>query len=776
MFKNFYHTLRSFKLSSSLNIIGLTIAFTAFIVIMMQVNFDKGFDAFHKKADRIYRIEFSRDSVNYTHTISRPLGEEMANCSPIIQNYGTISKKVMPYKVVGSNTEEILGIFNDISPDMVKIFDFEFVEGNGDCLKNPNEVIIPISIAQKISSEKSALGKEILIVDGGNKVFKIGGVYKDIPKNSFLENNIYFNIGDRYIGDQSEWSFPYYMVLGDARQKAGVEKMMNKLANKDNNDKSSEVSMRLHLVKDIHFAKDISFDGTPKGDKMTTNILFGIAILIIVIASINFLNLAMATTPLRLKSINIHKILGSSVAKLRMWMISEAIFMAIISYSIALLAIYYISNSPFADLISADMHIKNNIGIVIITAIVAIVAGVVAGILPALYSTSFAPMIVIKGSFGNTPKGKLFRTILIAFQYVISLSLIVCAMLMVTQNIFMKNHPVGFNRDNILCAQLSTNVIDKKDAFVQKLKSNPAVIDVTFSQGPIVANSKMGWGRSYKGKQVDFNCFPVAWNYLRFMKMEIVEGRDFNEEDEIKEKGTIIFNEKAVKKYGFVVGENAPGHNGSSDMVGVVKNFNFEPMHYGIDPIALYIFGNNPWWPLQYLNVRVSGDKTRETITYIEKTIREFDPKSNNVKVEFMDETIGRLYEKEDQLAELILIFGVIAMLISLVGILGLILYETQYRRKEIGLRKINGATSSSVLFMFNKKFIYLVGICFLIASPISYYAINRWLDNFTYRTQIYWWIFALALLIVLTITVLVITIQSWRAATENPINSIKNE
>lgn len=778
MFKNFYNTLRNFKLSSLLNIAGLTIAFVGFIIIMIQVNFDNTFDTFHTKADRIYRIEMSDDSMLYSHNISRPIGEALSNSSTDIEAYSTNFIDYISYKVVGDTETEAtsMGVLSSFSPDMIDIFDFKFLEGDKECIADPNTIIISESIAKKISPTQSALGKEILV---SSRVLKIGGVYKDFPKNTFLQNHIYMNVGNRYINDGSEWSFPYFVLLNEHNKKNDVEKIMNEWYQKNHADNNNKLVVRLHLVKDIYYSKDIVFDGNPRGDKMTSNILFSIAILIVVIAAINFLNFAMATTPLRLKSINLHKILGSSVTNLRVWMVGEAVLIGVISYILAVGVVYYLSNTSFTTYISADMKFDNqNLIIIIISGFVAIITGILAGILPAIYSTSFPPMIVINGSYGNSKKGNIFRTGLIAIQYVVSISLIICAMLMITQNTFMKNHPIGFNRDNILCANLPNAIVDKKEAFIDKLMSNPVVKDVTFSAGPIVSNSKMGWGRDYKDASVSFDCFPVSWDYIRFMGMEIVSGRDFIKEDDLKLNGTIIFNQKAVDAYGFEVGDKIEGHreDDHADIIGVVKNFNFQPMHYGINPIALYLFGAEPWYKLAYLNVRTTASNTMEAKQYIEQCIKEFHIKSSDTNVMFMDESIGRLYKKEDNLANLILIFGTMAMIISLTGIIGLILYETQYRRKEIGLRKINGATSSSVLIMFNKKFIILIGICFLIATPISYFGINRWLDSFTYRTPIHWWVFVMALLIVSFVTIVVITLQAWRAATENPINSMKNE
>lgn len=779
MLKNLLHLLRHYTMSSMLNIVGLTVAFTAFIIIMIQVNFDKNFDSFHPKADRTYRIEYTNDSLLYISGLSRPIGEELIALSPDIEAGSAITQGNFAFYLPGGDPEKsIYEPLNMIHPQFVDMMGFEFEQGDGTKLTDRTKIIVSEKIAQKLFPGETALGKELFFNRGGEVAsLTITGVYRNFPKNSILaDNGIYRNIGEYSINNQSEWSFPYYVTLTNKDKKADVDALIAKLV-KEKAGENEDFGIRLTPITELHFTEDMKYDPVKKADRTTMSVLFSVALIILLIAAINFLNFALALVPLRVKSINIQKILGSSVFKLRFAQISEAVFLALIAFGLSILVVYGLASTSFTTLVTAPLELDINRNILIYSGLVAIATGILAGLIPAFYSTAFKPVLVLKGSFGSSGRGQFFRTVLIGFQYTSSIILFCTAMFMIIQNNFMKNHPVGFDRENIVCAYTSNTVAESNDALRTKLMTNPQIKDAAFSAGPIISNGKMGWGRSYKGKQVIFDCFAVSSNFIEFMDMEVVEGRGFKDEDNQKVNGTLIFNEKAVAEFGFAIGEALQGHvDTAANIVGVVKNFNFQPMQYGISPIALYVFGTEPWWKLTFLNVRITNTDVPATLEFIKNTIREFDPKMTDINIDFMDKSIGALYEKEQNQATLISLFALMAIAISLVGVFGLVVFETQYRRREIGLRRINGATVGLILMMFNRKFIWIVGICFVLAVPVAWYAVDQWLSGFAYRTSIHWWVFGVALLIVLVITMLTVTIQSWRAATENPVESIKAE
>lgn len=777
--RNLISTIRRFKLASLLNVTGLTIAFTAFIVIMTQVNYDINFDKFHPKGDRTYRIEYSLDSLSYSSNLSRPSGETIIKLSPSIEMGSIYAETTISFYLPGEDKDKLIKEnFGLISPDFINMVDFQFIEGNANELNNIQNIIICETVAKKLFPGEKAKGKELHYKDGNDlDVLTIVGVFRDFPENSmFAETQIYKNIGDYFINVNNEWSFTYFMTLNQTDAKENVEKLLASFA-KEKFSNYERFFIRLNPITNLHFSNDMEYNQVPVSDKTTVTALFSVAILILLIAIINFINFSMALTPLRIRSINIQKILGSTVFSLRLAQIIEAVFFTIISFLLSLLVVKYLSTTTFTTFLTATLNVDQISPLIIIIAAVAVITGIFAGLLPALYSTSFKPAMVIKGSFGNSVKGRQFRTILVGFQFLSSIVLFCVALFMIIQNRYMLNHPVGFNRENIVCAFTSNTVSKSNDALKAKLMTNTLIKDVAFSSGPLISNGKMGWGRNFKGKLINFDCYPVSADFIRFMEMEIIEGRDFRDDDMLKPSGSFIFNEKGAKELEIKVGDGFNGHLDTvSTVIGVVKNFNFQPMQYGIKPIALYVFGKDPWWGLSYVNIRIANENMPQAIDFIRKTIKEFDPKLSNVKVTFMDDFVGGLYKKEQNQAKLISIFAFMAMAISLIGVFGLVVFETQHKRKEIGLRKINGATVMTILKMFNRKFVKIVMVCFVISCPISWYATNLWLEEFAYRTPIHWWVFALALITVLFITILTVTIQSYKAASENPVKSLKSE
>ena len=370
------------------------------------------------------------------------------------------------------------------------------------------------------------------------------------------------------------------------------------------------------------------------------------------------------------------------------------------------------------------------------------------------------------------------RYILIGIQFIISTVLIIVALFINLQHRHMMRYDMGFDHDEMLTVQMKAfNSYTATDAFAAKLKQNPMIVDVTFAAGDIVTPERSRWGRGYKDKQIHFTCYPVSWNFLQFMGIDVIEGRNFTKDDE-KRTGVLIFNEEAKRQFDLALNEQFSGHQGPASIIGFCKDFHFKPLQYGLEPFAFYIFGTNPWEYPSHTYIRVAaGTNYREAMDYIHKTIREFDPsfEEEKIHVKMFDEELGAYYEAEERLAKLITIFTLLSVVISIMGVFGLVLFETQYRRKEIGIRRVNGASVESILKMFNLQFLRITLICAAVAIPIGYYFVDRWLTGFTARMPMSWWIFALAVVIICLIVVGTVTARSWKAANENPINSIQH-
>jgi putative ABC transport system permease protein len=533
--------------------------------------------------------------------------------------------------------------------------------------------------------------------------------------------------------------------------------------------------MRLTVLPEIHFVTDTLYDDAPKGSKQMLSILFAIGILIVVIAGINFTNFTTALLPVRIKNINTQRVLGAQQIMIRLSIIAEAIFFSLLSYLVALLLVSLFKSSPLAALVNVDLSLSAHFMIVGGTAFVALFAGFFSGLYPSYYMTSFEPALVLKGSFGLSPKGKKIRNTLIGIQFIASFALIIGASFMYLQNYFMQNAPLGYDREELIVVDVSMN-----EAFTNELKSYPGIKDITFSERLISSSDYyMGWGRPYKDGSINFQILPVHYTFLKVMGIEITEGRDFREEDANTLNGAFIFNETAKKKYDLELGVMISSSRGDAEIIGFMPDIKFASFRMAVVPMAFFVWGTDNWGSLPqcyYIKLNAGADK-RTAMKHIHSAIKESFPKWQPfIKVRFFDEVLQQLYEKEISLSSLISLFSLLAIFISIVGVFGLVVFDSECRRKEIGIRKISGATTSEIIVMFNKVYFRILAICFVIAVPIAWYAVHRWLQNFAYKTPMYWWVFLIAFIVVAIITAGTVTFQNWRVANENPVGAIKGE
>ncbi len=780
--------------STILNILGLTVAFAAFIIILIQVDYDLGYNKSFKDHDRIYRLEIAIDPAqsSFWCNVSRPLAKIIVDSSPEIEQSGEfggggdeISLRISD----DANSSFIDFRWENISAKALELLGLKITAGDTSKFNEPNHVIISESSAEKLFPKESPIGK---VVYGKQNKYTIAAIYKDLPENSFIKNGVITNLSDENINSPNEWSYPLFLKLRSKESAETVRKTIlnliyTEVVSQMGDDEMKEAfnpetsqRVRLSPIHETHFSKDVKYDSVDKGNLSTTYSLLTISILIILIAIINFINFSMASIPLNIKNINTRKILGSTNGKLRLEYTLKAVLLSLISLGLGLILVYSLKGSSFTSLLSCSIDLTAHIPLIIISVITAIITGIAAGFYPAIYSTSFAPALVLKGSFSLSPKGRRLRSLLIAFQFFISLTLIIVALFIMVQTRYMKSYNMGYITDNILTVWLKNDLARKGDLFSEKLKENPSISDVTFSDGMIISTSKMGWGRNLRGHSIYFDCFPVATNFIDFFGMKIVEGRDFNPDDKLKANGTFIFNETAVKEYEISFDDKIQGHvNEAADIVGIVKDFNFQTLQYRINPFALYIMGSNPWRPqsFSYIKLVPSAD-IKKSIDYIKSTIKEMSSttKDEDINITFMDERIGKLYAKEESLGRLISAFCALSVFISILGILGLIYFETQFRKREISIRRIMGASIPSILKMLNARYIKIVIGCFILSIPISIIIIKSWLKTFSYQSPIPVWIFIVALFTILSIAVLVITLQSYRTASSNPAHSIKSE
>lgn len=807
-FRNFLTTLRRYKISSLLNVIGLTLAFTAFYVIMTQVWWELGYNRSLHEADRIYLVENEDwyEPGKWSSWLNRPVPERVIASTAGVEVGGCM------WGGFGSGTcwtsnepsfgyNKFSASCGSVSLPFLDVFAFRSVEGDVHDIGKPKSVIVSREAAERM---RVGVGSLIWVdtdepqPDGAMEVV---AVFEDFPDNSLLgECEVVKNLGETNLYTTSEWSFNYFVKFRPgadpdefARQWTNVnQEMQREAAEKraaagdaaDDDDESGIYGVRLSPVSELYFESD-SQAPCRQGSVVTTYTLLGIAVLVIVLAFINFVNFFFALVPVRIRTVNTFKVFGAPASSLRFNFVFEAFGLVLI----ALLAAWYVSfalqGTEFASYISASLALSQNLEVVGLVAVVAFVMALAASLYPAWYITSFAPALVVKGSFGGTCSGRRLRTLLLGVQFFISIGLIIATSFIRLQHDYMMHYDMGFDKENLLAVRLSERGAVSYDALRQKLLSDPQVKDVTGATSRLVSVGRMGWGREFKGRQVAFQSYVVQPDFLRVMGIPITDGRDFLESDFDKELGTMIFNEAARREFEMQVGDRINGFvSPDEQIVGFCADFNFKPLQYGVSPFCFYLLPKkiqqeNYWHLPHVVYVRMTPGADIAAVTaHIRRCIAEVDPRTEpgDIVVRVFDEELGLEYDNERKLTAIVGLFALLAVVIALMGVFGLVLFETQHRRREIAVRRVMGASRGEILAMFNRRYVMLVAVCFVLAVPVSIWAVRHWLAGFAYAVPLYWWVFALALAGVLAVTALTVTVRSWHAVNENPAESVKSE
>ena len=786
--RNFFSVLRRFKAASVLNVLGLSIAFVAFMLIMMQVNYDYTFDCSHRNADAIFRVDIVHGSKGSQAIICRPFARAFTESSPHIKGGCLLNAWVgSPFFYVEQNGQRTGYRENawEVTPGLLDVIHFDMREGTAQALDEPGSVILPESMAKKIFGNETAVGKQLIAPNVEMNAQIIKGVYKDFPRNSALQNVIYVAMNPKENYDNwGNWNYFFFVRLDDPANKENV------LDNFKSNFNAKEVfgnefewggeesfDLRLTSLPDVHFLNNVDFDSMPKASRQTLLVLFSIAFVIIIIAGINFTNFSTALTPMRIKSINTQKVLGSSDRMLRGSLLVEAVGVSTFAYLLSLLFLYVIPKTPVASLVDADISFGAQPMIIAGTAVIAVIVGVLAGLYPSYYVTSFPPALVLKGSFGLSLAGRRMRSVLVGIQFVASFILIIGSLFMYLQNRYMQNAPLGYDKEEMIIVHLNNKINKDRDAFTNQLKSFSGVEDVTYSQFLLsIQDQYMGWGRDYNGKNINFQCLPVSSSFLKVMGIEVKEGRDFRPEDDQKETGCYIFNEKAKAQLELKLNEQIDG----DEIIGFIPDIKFASFRQEVTPMAFYLWGKYQWgqegnyYNAAYVKFKAGSD-LRAGMEHVRESLKKFDSEYPFV-IRFYDEVLQHTYEKELKIGSLITLFSLVAIFISIVGVFGLVVFESEYKRKEIAVRKVLGSTTGEVLYMFNVSYFWILLICFVLGAPVAWYGVHRWLENFAYRTPMYWWVLPLAFLAIGMITFLTVTYQNWHVANENPVKNIKSE
>ena len=792
--RNFISVIRRFKLAMALNVLGLASAFAAFVIIMMQISYECNFESCHPNADRIYRANLNDNSFDVP-ILPRPFVDAVINSSPFIEAGTIINPYTGKYYLLIENENRKFGFTEDFIacyPDITRMFNFEMVEGLTNCLEDPNAVLIPESMARKFFGDDSAVGRQIHLNDeiwgkSGQKLLTIGGVYKDFPENTQL-NNVIYTAMDGSMQAESWGSSNYicYIMLKPGVSPQDIADNFNRNFDYSlirSQGDAAKTKIDLLPIRDIYYQNE-SPDGlvVKSGNPNATILLLGVGILIVLIAAINYTNVYTALAPIRIRSINTQKVLGSSDNWLRFSLIGEAIFVSFVAYLLGLVIVWYLRELHFLEFLKVEIDFVAQTGLLVGLGLFALIVGLIAGLYPSFYVTSFPPALVLKGSFGLSPSGRRLRTVLISMQFIISVVLIIGTLFVYLQSNLMRHRTLGFDKDQIAIVELPSNILEKSEnVYINKLEENPAIEDVAFSSQKLGAqDSYMTWGNvTCNDNTFSAYIFPVSWNFFRTMGIKMVDGREPTVSD-AKSDYPVFFAYKSIQERcqaqpgdRFSVSFAAPDTSGILNFAGFTEDVQFSSARNKLDN-GIFVLNYQEHLPVSYIRIKAGADIDR-VISHIRETIHEIDT-SYPVDVEFYDAIFDNLYKQEEILKQMITLFSSLAIIISLVGVFSLVMFEAIYRRKEIALRRVMGSSIREILQMLSKTYVYIILICFVIASPVAYWAVGKWLENFAYKTPIYGWVFLVAFLIVLGVTLATVVYQSWHAATSNPVESLKDE
>ncbi len=800
--------LKRYTTSSLLNILGMAVAFAAVYIIMVQVNFDLSYNKGIPNAQNIYRLEYPHwaEEGYWSTTWARQLPDELCEGVPEIEKSATIwpsgSFNINSnYSRKSDNGIEHIYIdLCEAEREGLEIFGLEIIEGSLDNYLDHYTLVLKESVARKFNISAGD------VICYGNEASEentatVVAICKDPASPSILDEcDGWGGMFPQENDDPSNWNNPYYLTLRDGASPDSVcaklrDILIEALEAQNANDEYiaeflKRVNPRLNPLTELYFSNDVSGAAHATGNKATTYTLLAIAVLIMAIALINFVNFFFALIPVRIKTINVCKVFGASSFTLRLNFVFETVGLVLVALCGAAAIVGVFMETPLTEHISTSIAFGDNVGIAVAVSAFSILAGIIVSIYPAWYITRFSPAMVM-GGFQATVPGRRLRYTLVAVQYIISITLVICSLSIYRQYDYMLTHDMGFEKENLLVVNhLPGETVfesydpeyglsqSRRDAFAESLMKNPAIVDVAFADGSFIQLSRMQWGRDFNDQSIYFQVYPVSWDFLQFMGIDIVDGRDFISSDERTANGAFIFNEDAAHKLGLKVGDVITGHRSGTEVVGICKDFNFRPMQYNIEPFAFYIFGKHPWRVMNTMYVRTTpGADVAAVREFIAKTIAEYAPNmpADSYDISFFNTELESQYKRESKLASLIILFTSLSILISVIGVFGLVLFETQYRRKEIGIRRVHGASVKSILAMFNRIYLKIVAVCAVVAVLLGFVIIEYWTEQFVYQAPFALWVYLLAVAVVAFITVVTVTACSYKTANENPVDAINN-
>lgn len=787
MIKNYLKTtwrnLLNNKAFSFINITGLALGMICSLLITLWLKDELMTDKFHANDKRLYRV---MENQSYSGSISTfastpgILAENIVKDIPEIKMASQFLWEEEPLFTVGDTYDKEKGRYAE--KDFLKMFSFKLAKGNpATALAQPDAIVLSKKLAAKYFKKEDPIGKVIRIDNKDNVI--VTGLLEDVPETSSIKFDFLMSY-ERWL-KQNDWAKEWgnngprcYVLLAE---NTSVEKANAKIKNYiKTKNKDSNVELFLQNFGESYLYSNWE-GGKQNGGRIEYVRIFSIvAIIILVIACINFMNLATAKSLKRSKEIGVRKVAGARRKQLIAQFIGESLFISFLAMGLSVIAVLLILplfNSLTEKHLALSFTDFSSIGLILL---LTIVTGLLAGSYPALFMSSLNPITVLKGKLKLNTGANYFRKGLVVFQFALSVILIMGMIVIFKQISYINNKNLGYNKENLLYMPLEGALGKNFETFKQELVRQPGIKSVTSAQSsPLeVGSSTMGvrWPGKDTTQLLLFNTNPITYDYIKTMDIQLVSGRDFSTEYGMDTMNYLV-NEAAAKKIGYKepVGKELTMWGDKGTIIGVMKDYHTNSLHVAIEPLILRLFKKswNSYWG--NIIVRTEAGKTKEAIAGMEKIFKTFNP-GFPFRYYFTDEELRNNYKAENTVSKLSRYFAFLAIFISCLGLFGLVMFTAEQRTKEIGIRKVLGASVGGIVQMLSKDFLKLVCISFAIGFPVAWWAMTKWLQNFQYRIPISWWMFVIAGVAALLIALLTISFQAVKAARSNPVKSLRTE
>ncbi len=798
MFRNYltisFRNITRNKWFSTIKIVGLAVGMAAFLLILFYVQFELSFERFHKKADSIHMFLtrspwMRKDVVEYSAHSPELLAALLIEEVPEIKNATRIMKPFVDKTVLQYEEKRFFenGIYADHS--FLDIFTFPLTKGDPKrALAEPNTIVLSEKVVQKLFGSDDPMGKTIVYREGSSKYeLKVTGVVEPVPKNTHIQFDFLISV-ETLVADKRKgymigvWNitnFTTFVELAEGASLPDIEKKILALSAERSGaepESLKSIEIALQPIKDVHLHARIRGEDTSRMEVRYVYLFMSIALVILLIACINYMNLTTARSFTRAREIGIRKVVGANRKQLFKQFIGESFFITLISMGLALLLIH-VMLPWFRSLIGVDLSVDylRNFSFLISIIVSWIFISLFAGSYPALVLSATRPISVFRDFVISGRRGAGFRNLLVVVQFGASVVLIIGTIVIFGQMDYIKNRRLGYDREHVIVIPMYENETrSKAQAIRNDLLNYPEVAGVSVSDAlPLDVRSRFlntKWeGEDGQAVKMDINFDYVDYDFVDIFKIEIAQGRNFSEEYS-EDTSAILVNETAVEQLGWKdpIGKKLLGKD-EKHVIGVVKDFYFDSLHQKIEPM-MFMLGRG-----SRIAVRVRPGNVQKTVALL-KDVFERNTQSQPFDFFFLDDRFNQIYRKEQRTGEIFGYFSLLAIFIACLGLLGLASFTVERRTKEIGIRRVLGASASRIVTLLGKEYIRLVVIANIIAWPVGYFVMKRWLQNFAYRIDINIWMFILAAAAALVIAFFTVSYQTFKAALANPADTLRYE